>query len=52
MEAIALPDDAVGALAGARGEPTIVLCTLCGAVLRGEEALQAHIADVHPTAWP
>ena len=51
-EAFALPDDVVGALAGAQGETGNVLCALCGAVLRSEEALQAHIFDAHWTNRP
>ena len=48
----ALPDDAVAALSGAQGEAGNVLCALCGAVLRGEEALLEHMMDRHPSAQP
>lgn len=51
-EACALPDDVVGALAGARGEAGDVRCPLCGEVLRGEEALRAHIFGAHWSARP
>jgi hypothetical protein len=47
MEPIALPDDSVSALAAAQGGTNFVLCSFCGAVLRGEEALQAHVANAH-----